>query len=355
MPTSQFAEPSSSLRVCSHPPLNLVGLRSQRRHDSHQALAPVSRRSTQQRILVVDDEASIRDLVTTALEFVGFEVAAAADGMRGLAAVADFAPDLVLLDISMPGLDGLEVCRRMRANGISTPVIFLTARDGIDDTVTGFGVGGDDYLTKPFHLKVLIARIQAVLKRANGTSRATPGRLRSGTIELDEATHDVWSGGNGSPCHRPSSSSCGTSSSTPASWCRRRRSSSTCGSSTSVATAASSRRTSPRSAARSTGTSRNRSARFAASATSCAKGVVKLHKFESRQRVIIRLGLAMILVLSLGAWISAQAVERELSGRIDDELLAEGASVVVGPGRHRHRTSSRRWPPSLPSASATGR
>ena len=77
--------------------------------------SPPSRRSTQQRILVVDDEASIRDLVTTALEFVGFEVAAAADGMRGLAAVADFAPDLVLLDISMPGLDGLEVCRRMRA------------------------------------------------------------------------------------------------------------------------------------------------------------------------------------------------------------------------------------------------
>jgi len=157
--------------------------------------SPTPRSATAHRILIVDDEPSIRDLVTTALEFVGYQVAGAADGLAGLAAISEFAPDLVLLDVSMPGLDGLEVCRRMRANGISTPVIFLTARDGIDDTVTGFGVGGDDYLTKPFHLKVLIARIQAVLKRANGTSRATPGRLRSGGIELDEATHDVWSNG----------------------------------------------------------------------------------------------------------------------------------------------------------------
>jgi two-component system OmpR family response regulator len=156
---------------------------------------PTPRPATAHRILVVDDEASIRDLVTTALEFVGYQVSAAADGQAALAAIPGFAPDLVVLDVSMPGVDGLEVCRRMRANGISTPVIFLTARDGLDDTVTGFGAGGDDYLTKPFHLKELTARISAVLKRANGTTRATPGRLRCGHIELDEATHDVWSRG----------------------------------------------------------------------------------------------------------------------------------------------------------------
>ena len=102
----------------------------------------------------------------------------AANGLTALNEVADFAPELIVLDVGMPGLDGLEVCRRLRAEGVTTPVIFLTARDGIDDTVTGFGVGGDDYLTKPFHLKVLIARIQAVLKRTNGAGSTTPGRLR---------------------------------------------------------------------------------------------------------------------------------------------------------------------------------
>jgi two-component system OmpR family response regulator len=104
-----------------------------------------------------------------------------------------------VLDVGMPGLDGLEVCRRLRADGVTTPVIFLTARDGIDDTVNGFGVGGDDYLTKPFHLKELLARIQAVLKRTNGNGNGAPDRpprLRAGSIELDEATHEVWSDGD---------------------------------------------------------------------------------------------------------------------------------------------------------------
>ena len=147
------------------------------------------------RILVVDDERSLRDLVTTALEFVGYVVRTAADGFGALAAAADFAPELIVLDVGMPGLDGIEVCRRLRADGDTTPVIFLTARDGIDDTVTGFGVGGDDYLTKPFHLKVLLARIQAVLKRTNGDGQVRPARLTAGAIELDEATHEVWAGG----------------------------------------------------------------------------------------------------------------------------------------------------------------
>jgi two-component system OmpR family response regulator len=149
------------------------------------------------RILVVDDERSLRDLVTTALEFVGCEVRTVTDGYAALTAVADFAPELIVLDVGMPGLDGVEVCRRLRADGVTTPVIFLTARDTIDDTVGGFGVGGDDYLTKPFHLKELIARIQAVLKRfnGNGDGRPRPARLQVGGIELDEATHEVWRDG----------------------------------------------------------------------------------------------------------------------------------------------------------------
>jgi two-component system OmpR family response regulator len=148
------------------------------------------------RILVVDDERSLRELVTTALEFVGYEVHTASTGFGALSAVGDVAPELIVLDVGMPGLDGLEVCRRLRADGVMTPVIFLTARDGIDDTIGGFGVGGDDYLTKPFHLKELLARIQAVLKRTHGNGTTSrPPRLRAGTIELDEAMHEVWSDG----------------------------------------------------------------------------------------------------------------------------------------------------------------
>ena len=147
------------------------------------------------RILVVDDERSLRELVTTALEFVGYQVRTATDGYGALAAVADFAPELIVLDVGLPRIDGFEVCRRLRAEGVSTPVIFLTARDSVDDTVGGLGVGGDDYLTKPFHLKELAARIEAVLKRANGTGNGDGRRrsavLRVGGIELDEATHTV--------------------------------------------------------------------------------------------------------------------------------------------------------------------
>jgi two-component system, OmpR family, response regulator len=153
---------------------------------------------TASRILVVDDERSLRELVTTALEFVGYEVHTASTGFGALGAVVELAPALIVLDVAMPGLDGLEVCRRLRADGVTTPVIFLTARDGIDDTVGAFGVGADDYLTKPFHLKELIARIHAVLKRTAGSGGDAAGRrprLRAGVVELDEATHDVWSDG----------------------------------------------------------------------------------------------------------------------------------------------------------------
>lgn len=147
------------------------------------------------RILVVDDEESLRDLVTTALEFVGHEVATAADGLEALAAVPTFVPDLIVLDVNMPHLDGLEVCRRLRADGDATPIVFLTARDAPRDIVEGLAAGADDHLAKPFHLQVLIARIDAVLRRAGAAAPDTAGRLVFGDIEMDEAAHRVWRAG----------------------------------------------------------------------------------------------------------------------------------------------------------------
>jgi two-component system OmpR family response regulator len=152
---------------------------------------------TGHRILVVDDEESLRDLVTTALEFVGHEVAVAVDGLDALAKVPEVAPDLIVLDVNMPHVDGIEVCRRLRADGDTTPVIFLTARDTPADVVEGLAAGGDDHLAKPFHLQVLIARIDAVLRRSGdgGEAAAAPGRLVFDDIEMDEAAHRVWRGG----------------------------------------------------------------------------------------------------------------------------------------------------------------
>ncbi|HEU5149794.1 MAG TPA: response regulator transcription factor [Iamia sp.] len=151
------------------------------------------------KILVVDDEEALRDLVTTALEFVGHEVATAVDGLDALAQVPGFAPDLIVLDVNMPHLDGLEVCRRLRADGDTTPVIFLTARDAPRDVVEGLAAGGDDHLAKPFHLQVLVARIDAVLRRAgNGAVPGAtdgPPRLAFDDIEMDEAAHRVWRAG----------------------------------------------------------------------------------------------------------------------------------------------------------------
>jgi two-component system, OmpR family, response regulator len=155
----------------------------------------VPERDRARRVLVVDDDDSIRDLVTTALTFVGFEVAEAASGQEALNVAPHFAADLIVLDVMMPGLDGYEVCRRMRADGDTTPVIFLTAKDTSGDMLDGFGVGGDDYLTKPFNLQVLVARIEAVLRRSAPPPAAASEKLAYGGIELDERAHRVWRDG----------------------------------------------------------------------------------------------------------------------------------------------------------------
>jgi two-component system OmpR family response regulator len=139
-------------------------------------------------VLVVDDEEYIRDLVATALRLAGFGARAVATARHALATIASDRPDLVVLDIGMPDLDGYEVCRRLRRAGDLTPVVFLTARDAVDDRLTGFAHGGDDYLTKPFSLEELVARVQAVLRRSFGDQAERPDRrVRYGDLELDDA------------------------------------------------------------------------------------------------------------------------------------------------------------------------
>ena len=149
------------------------------------------------RLVVVDDEPTIRELLTTSLRFAGFEVHAAADGLSALALVRDTEPDLVVLDVMLPDLDGFEVTRRMRDRGQHVPVLFLTARDDTADKIAGLTVGGDDYVTKPFSLEEVVARIRAVLRR---TRTAPAGQddgsvLRYADLELDEDSHDVRRGG----------------------------------------------------------------------------------------------------------------------------------------------------------------
>jgi len=146
------------------------------------------------RILVVDDEASIVDAVGTMLRYEGFEVDQAVTGRAALTAAQERAPDLIVLDVMLPDLDGIEVTRRLRADGIRVPVLFLTARDAVEDKVAGLTVGGDDYVTKPFSLAEIVARVHALLRRA-GVAAAGDGRLRFADVEMDEDTHEVWRAG----------------------------------------------------------------------------------------------------------------------------------------------------------------
>lgn len=145
------------------------------------------------RILVVDDEDSIRELVVTALRFIGFTVESADTGRGALWAIADDPPDLIVLDVNLPDLDGFEVCRRLRSQGGQIPVIFLTARDDDADLRAGFTRGGDDYMTKPFSLEELVLRVRAVLRRTQSRT-SEPARLVCGDLVLDEDAHRVWRG-----------------------------------------------------------------------------------------------------------------------------------------------------------------
>jgi two-component system, OmpR family, response regulator len=158
-------------------------------------LLDVSRqRSPDARLLVVDDEPGIRDLLATSLRFAGFEVHTAADGQEALRQAEAVRPDLVVLDVMLPDLDGFAVTRRLRERGRDTPVLFLTAKDDIADRVAGLTVGGDDYVTKPFSLEEVVARIRAVLRRTGAGADPDTGRLVFADLELEEDSHEVRRG-----------------------------------------------------------------------------------------------------------------------------------------------------------------
>ncbi|NUT37683.1 MAG: response regulator transcription factor [Hamadaea sp.] len=145
------------------------------------------------RLLVSDDDPAVRQALERALRFEGYRVDLAADGAATLSRIADAKPDLVLLDVMMPGINGLEACRTLRANGDRTPVLMLTARDALADRVAGLDAGADDYLVKPFALQELLARVRALLRRA-GPPPGQADMLRAGDLTLDRRARQVRRG-----------------------------------------------------------------------------------------------------------------------------------------------------------------
>lgn len=148
------------------------------------------------KILVVDDEANIVELLSVSLKFQGFEVHTASNGPAALDRAREVRPDAIILDVMMPGMDGFGVLRRLRADGIDAPALFLTARDTLQDKIAGLTLGGDDYVTKPFSLEEVVARLRVILRRAGkGSQQERNSRLKFADIELDEDTHEVWKAG----------------------------------------------------------------------------------------------------------------------------------------------------------------
>lgn len=148
------------------------------------------------RVVVVDDEEALCELVAMALRYEGWDVVTAATGRAGLAAIRDHRPDVVVLDIMLPDLDGLSVLGQLRAAGDGVPALFLTAKDAVSDRVGGLTVGGDDYVTKPFSLEELVARLRALLRRSPAfADGARPGLLRVGDLTLDEDAVEVTRAG----------------------------------------------------------------------------------------------------------------------------------------------------------------
>jgi len=144
------------------------------------------------RAVVVDDEASLTDLLTMALRYEGWDVRAASGGSAAIALIREFAPDVVVLDVMLPDVDGLSVLRRLRADGRDMPILFLTAKDSLDDRIQGLTAGGDDYVTKPFSLEELVARLRGLIRRSTvlATDLSDPV-LRVGDLTLDEESYEV--------------------------------------------------------------------------------------------------------------------------------------------------------------------
>jgi two-component system, OmpR family, response regulator MprA len=144
------------------------------------------------RILVVDDEPAVRDTLERALRLDGYDVESAEDGLDALDRLATFGPDAIVLDRMMPRLDGIELCQRLREAGDRTPILVLTARDGVDDRILGLDAGADDYLVKPFSVKEMRARVRALLRRARPADQ--PELLRFAGLTLDTGTYEAWRG-----------------------------------------------------------------------------------------------------------------------------------------------------------------
>ncbi|WP_169948455.1 response regulator transcription factor [Microbispora sp. H11081] len=155
--------------------------------------------SPEARLLIVEDEPNILELLAASLRYAGFEVRTASNGGEAVAAAQRHRPDLIVLDVMLPDMDGFDIVRRLRGGGSHTPVVFLTARDATEDKVRGLTLGGDDYVTKPFSLEEVVARIRAVLRRTAGDPLVAPPRLTFADIELDEESHEVWRGGQAVP------------------------------------------------------------------------------------------------------------------------------------------------------------
>ena len=148
----------------------------------------------QARVLVVDDEPAVQTALSRALKLERYEVAQAADGREALERLGAATYEVVILDVSMPHLDGLEVCRRLRDGGDRTPVLMLTAREGVDDRVAGLDAGADDYLVKPFALRELLARVRALLRRASEDDDEQDSTLAFEDLRLDRLAHEAWRG-----------------------------------------------------------------------------------------------------------------------------------------------------------------
>ena len=147
------------------------------------------------RVLTVDDESSLTELLSMALRYEGWEVSTADSGLAAVRTAHEVRPDAIVLDMMLPDFDGLEVMRRIRADQPDVPVIFLTAKDALDDRIGGLTAGGDDYVTKPFSLEELVARLRALLRRSGATTLRDDSQLVVGDLRLDEDSHEVTRGG----------------------------------------------------------------------------------------------------------------------------------------------------------------
>ena len=147
---------------------------------------------TEARILVVDDEPNIRDVLSTGLSFAGFSVKTVANGAATISAVLEEEPDLIILDVMLPDMNGFSVPKRLRGAGFTAPILFLTAKDDTEDKIEGLNAGGDDYVTKPFALDEIVARAQAILRRTMQADEESV--IRAGELSMDQDTHDVFVG-----------------------------------------------------------------------------------------------------------------------------------------------------------------